>query len=368
MLQNSTTLKFMQERESGCERCEILPQRYSGELDLYLSAPVEGTRNTLWKILERIGVAIEDVDDMVLARPRPEQMQPMATWLIDGMGESERADTRALVLLRDGVPKLKDFAHMQSLESLLTRISGDNVIDLLRNGRLITYVHPIVHCSEPERVFAYECLTRGLEADGSLISPDYLFDVARRADLLFYLDRESRVNAIRSSKSLAQPAKLFINFNPATIYQPEYCLLTTMNALNEYGLSKDDVVFEVVESDKVENSEHLISILDYYRDQGFEVALDDLGAGYNSLTTLHRIRPNYVKLDMELIRDVDRDGFKQAITRSIFALAKELGIRTIAEGVERPEEHRWITEAGADYVQGFLFAKPLPVDEVALPA
>ena len=80
----------MQERESGCERCEILPQRYSGELDLYLSTPVEGTRNTLCRILERIGVAIEDAGEMVLARPRPDQMQHMATWLTDGMGASER--------------------------------------------------------------------------------------------------------------------------------------------------------------------------------------------------------------------------------------------------------------------------------------
>ena len=355
----------MQQHESGCERCETLPKRYSGELDLYLSAPVEGTRATLCTLLERGNMPTEDRNGMVLVRPQPDQLQDMVTRLIDGMGESERADTRVLVLQRGNTPQFNDLARMQSLESFLNRIGGDSVIELLRAGRLVTYVQPIVHCADPGRVFAYECLTRGLNADGSLIAPDNLFGVARGADLLFYLDRECRVTSIRSAGSLAGPAKLFINFNPATIYQPEYCLLTTMNALNTYGLTKDDVVFELVESDKARDIEHLISILDYYRDRGFEVALDDFGTGYNSLTTLNQLRPNYVKLDIELIRNVDRDEFKQAITRSIFTLTNELGIRTIAEGVERDEEYRWVKDAGADLVQGFLFAKPAPIETSA---
>ena len=352
----------MKTYESGCERCEVLPKRYSGEIDLYLSAPVEGTRVTLCTILERGGMPTEDFDGMVLVRPQPDQLQGMVTWLVDGMSTSERADTRVLVLQRGNTPHFNDLARMQSLESFLNRIGADNVIELLRTGRLVTYVQPIVQCADPGRVFAYECLTRGLNADGSLIAPDNLFGVARRADLLFYLDRECRVTSIRSAGSLAGPAKLFINFNPATIYQPEYCLLTTMNALDTYGLTKDEVVFEVVESDKARDIEHLVSILDYYRDRGFEVALDDFGAGYNSLTTLSQLRPNYVKLDIELIRNVDQDEFKQAITRSIFRLTNELGIRTIAEGVERDEEYRWVKDAGADLVQGFLFAKPSPIE------
>ena len=352
----------MKTYESGCERCEVLPKRYSDEIDLYLSAPVEGTRATLCTILERGGMPTEDFDGMVLVRPLPDQLQDMVTWLVDGMSTSERADTRALVLQRGNTPHFSDLARMQSLESFLNRIGADNVIELLRTGRLVTYVQPIVCCTDPDRVFAYECLTRGLNADGSLIAPDNLFGVARRADLLFYLDRECRVTSIRSAGSLAGPAKLFINFNPATIYQPEYCLLTTMNALDTYGLTKDEVVFEVVESDKARDIEHLVSILDYYRDRGFEVALDDFGAGYNSLTILNQLRPDYVKLDIELIRNVDRDEFKQAITRSIFRLTNDLGIRTIAEGVERDEEYRWVKDAGADLVQGFLFAKPSPIE------
>ena len=353
----------MPEYESGCERCEVLPKRYTGELDFYLSPPSGGSRITLFSILRDMGVPVGDSHELILARPRPDQLREMAAVLTAGMDQGEREDIRVLILSRGGELRFRDVAHMQSLDSLLTRISGESVIDILRDGRLVTYVHPIVGCSDAHPTFAYECLTRGVEPDGSLIPPDQLFGVARRADLLYYLDRECRINSIRSAKSLARPAKLFINFNPATIYKPEYCLLTTMKALKEQGLTKEDVVFEVVESDKGDSAGHLISILNYYRDQGFEVALDDLGAGYSSLTALNQLRPDYVKLDMELVRNVDQDQFKQTITRSLLTLARDLGIRTIAEGVERRDEYLWLKDAGADFVQGYLFAKPAPVSD-----
>ena len=353
----------MPEYESGCEHCEILPKRFSGELDFYLSPPSEGTRTALFSILRGMDLPVGDYHELLLARPHSDQLDAVTAALTAGIEQAERERIRVLILKRGAELRLKDAAHMQSLDSLAVRISGDSVIQILHDGRLVTYVHPIVRCSESNPTFAYECLTRGVETDGSLIPPDRLFGVARRADLLNHLDRECRINSIRSAGTLAKKAKLFINFNPSSIYKPEYCLLTTMKALEEHGLTKEDVVFEIVESDRADSTEHLISILKYYRDQGFEVALDDLGAGYNSLNALNELRPDYVKLDIGLVRDVDRDPFKQAITGSLLTLAHELGIRTIAEGIERREEYHWIKEAGADFVQGYFFAKPAPVSE-----
>ncbi len=356
----------MKDNKARCRHCEVLPEQYSAEIDLYLSLPSQRTRAMLHAILGRLGVSCKDTGKMVLARPRPDQAREMAAVLTAEFGESERAEIRIVVLQRDGAFKLNDIAQVQSLESFLARVSSDDMIQLLRDGRLVTWVHPILHCAEPDQVFAYECLTRGVNTDASLIRPDHLFDVARRADLLHYLDRECRMTSIRSAVALAKPAKLFINFNPATVYRPEHCLLSTMNTLKAHGLSNNDVVFELVESDKAQDFKNLVAIFDYYRDRGFEVALDDFGTGYNSLKLLDQIQPDYIKLDIELVRDVDRDRFKQAINRNVLALARELGIRVIAEGVERREEFAWMKDAGADFVQGYLFAKPSPVAEVAL--
>ena len=355
----------MENNKKSCDRCEVLPGRYGEAIDLYFSLPEYKFRALLYAILGRLDVPSEDVGEMVLAQPRPDQLREMALALAAELGESERADIRVVALQRACELKFEDIAQVQSLESFLTRISSDDMIQLFRDGRLATWVHPIMHCAEPERIFAYECLTRGIEADQSLISPDRLFDVARRADLLHYLDRECRMTSIRTAGPLAKRAKLFINFNPATVYRPEQCLLTTMKTLDAQGLTKEDVVFELVESDKAQDFKNLIDIFDYYRERGFEVALDDFGTGYNSLKVLDQIRPDYIKLDMALVHDVDRDEFKQAINRNMLALARELDIQTIAEGIERPEELLWMQEAGADFAQGFLFGKPSPVEKAA---
>ena len=105
---------------------------------------------------------------------------------------------------------------------------------------------------------------------------------------------------------------------------------------------------------------HLRGILNYYRAAGFKVALDDIGSGYSSLNLLHQLRPDFIKLDIELVRDVDKDPYKALVAEKIFEIAVQLGIQTIAEGVEREEEYEWVRARGANYAQGYLFGRPAP--------
>ena len=88
------------------------------------------------------------------------------------------------------------------------------------------------------------------------------------------------------------------------------------------------------------------------------MALDDVGAGYNSLTLLTRLRPDFVKLDMELTRGVDRDRYKARVVGKLLEMARDIGARTVVEGVETDGEWVWARAHGADFVQGYLFARP----------
>jgi EAL domain-containing protein (putative c-di-GMP-specific phosphodiesterase class I) len=103
---------------------------------------------------------------------------------------------------------------------------------------------------------------------------------------------------------------------------------------------------------------HLRGLLATYRDAGFRIALDDVGAGYSSLNRLHQLRPDFIKLDMDLVRGVDRDPYKALIARKTIEIASELGITTIAEGVETPGELEWARTTGAAFVQGFATGRP----------
>lgn len=108
-------------------------------------------------------------------------------------------------------------------------------------------------------------------------------------------------------------------------------------------------------------------VLQYYRDAGFLVALDDLGSGYSSLNLLHQLRPDFIKLDMELIRNVHQDLYKASITEKLLEIAQKLDIKTVAEGIECIEELNWLRERGATFAQGYLIAKPNAVPVTTTP-
>jgi EAL domain-containing protein (putative c-di-GMP-specific phosphodiesterase class I) len=118
------------------------------------------------------------------------------------------------------------------------------------------------------------------------------------------------------------------------------------------------VVFEITEAEDAGDVGHLKNIVDYYRGRGFRVALDDVGSGYSSLNLLHQLRPDFVKLDMELVRGVADDPYKATVASKLLELARSLGVATVAEGVETEGELRWVREQGADYTQGYLIARP----------
>ena len=136
------------------------------------------------------------------------------------------------------------------------------------------------------------------------------------------------------------------------------CLRSTVEAIDKAGIRHEQVVFEVVESDNLGNLKHLRTVLKYYRDAGFTVALDDLGSGYSGLNLLHQLRPDFVKLDMELIRNVHCDRYKASITEKLLEIAQALNIQTVAEGIECIEELDWLRERGTNFAQGYLLAKP----------
>jgi len=118
------------------------------------------------------------------------------------------------------------------------------------------------------------------------------------------------------------------------------------------------VVFEIIESEHLPEMALMRKIVGYYRDNGFGVALDDVGAGYSSLSALLELRPDYVKIDRALLDGVDRDPGKSLVASKLLETAQGLGLQTIAEGIERREEWEWARENGADFVQGYLFARP----------
>lgn len=340
---------------------------------LYVSPPLAHTRGTFRRLLWESGLPFGDpTEDVLAVEVSPVGLKHLSELLLDNLSEMELRDCKALLVEKGSTFGLEMLPRMQDLATLVATLSGDWLLDMMREDRLAVHFQPIVSASNPSEVFAHECLLRGLDEEGALVSPGPMFEVARGAGLLFNLDRAARIKAITEASRLGLESNVFINFNPTSIYDPVYCLRSTIGAIERSDLSPDRIVFEITESDYVKDGRHLRNILDFYRRSGFKVALDDLGAGYSSLNLLAALRPDFVKLDAHLVQDVDHDPYRAVIASKLLELAKDLGVCVIAEGVETEEQWRWLSENGADLAQGYLFTRPasppLPVpDKFAQP-
>lgn len=240
--------------------------------------------------------------------------------------------------------------------------------DLILSKSILTHFQPIVSVENKQvSIIGNELLSRGLDENQEIISPFHMFEAARKRNRLFALDRVCRLESINNSAPAAKNDQLiFVNFIPTAIYVPEHCLATTFALIKKLGIHPDQVVFEVVETDKVEDMAHLLSILDYYRSRGVKYALDDVGTGFNDLGTLSRMQPDYVKLAREYTDGVSTDSAKSAVAKSVLEMSHHVGAQALAEGVERVEDLEYLMDMGYDLYQGYLFAKPveIPVDHI----
>ena len=353
-----------------CCRCEALPENYPVEGTLFIAPPIAPLAASLKRYLQGLGaVWSEPYPDIFAVELVPGMLLGMCRDFFCTLGKAELADCKSLILSGGRTPSVQELVQMQPLSMLMARIQGEWLVELLREERITSYFQPIVACDSGCGVFGYECLLRGRDPQGGMVPPGLMFEVARDADLLFHLDRAARLKAIGQAQAHGVSGKIFINFNPTSIYNPSYCLQTTLAAIRDSHYPPADIVFEVVESDTVSDLKHLVDVMDFYRAEGFKVALDDLGAGYGSLNLLHHLRPDYLKLDMELVRDVDKNPYKARIAANLLELAGALGVVSIAEGIETVEEFNWCKRNGATLAQGYLFGKPteIPARDVSLP-
>ncbi|PWG64354.1 EAL domain-containing protein [Spiribacter halobius] len=343
----------------ACEGCEVIPRLGETAARLYLAPKLAHTRGRALRQLRDAGWEVTRLEGGVLYVDVPEGGIPGLLESLAGMlTRPELGNCPAVVLTAGAQFEVRHLGGMVPLSVLVARQEDGWLGELLAEERLEMHFQPILHADDGERVFAYEALARGIGADGSLIRPDRLFGAARATELMFHLDRAARVAAIRQAAAHGITENVFINFNPTSVYDPVFCLKTTFDEVNRLNTDPGRYVFEVVETDEVEDAGHLEAILREYRRQGFRVALDDLGAGYGSLDLLQNIRPDFVKLDRAMVDGVAADGYRASITGRLIQMAKDLEVTVIAEGVERVEDWIWLREREVDLVQGFHFARP----------
>jgi EAL domain-containing protein (putative c-di-GMP-specific phosphodiesterase class I) len=220
---------------------------------------------------------------------------------------------------------------------------------------------PIV-ASATGTLFGYEALLRSGEP--TLPHPGALLDAAERLGRLLELGRAVRHAAARAIAEAPPEWTFFVNLHPADLADDE--LVDARGALSPFA---SRVVLEVTERSLLESVPQLGERVAALRRMGFRLAVDDLGAGYAGLTSLVQLEPEVVKLDMSLVRGISTNEVKHKLVRSVVELCRALGAKTVAEGIETPEELAVVTQLGCDLLQGYLLGKPgKPFPPVTPPA
>ena len=262
----------------------------------------------------------------------------------------ESEDRQILRLIDDAM------ASAELRGRLRDRDQRERLVEIIFNRQVWTAFQPIVEM-ESRQVMGWEGLSRGPR--GSEVElPMVLFGRAARHGLTEELERSCRRQAFVDWEVFGSPGRLFINTVPATIRDSSFLGRGVLDYLGP-RLSPRFVTLEITERQVIENLNLYREAMHAFTDLGFSFAIDDLGAGYSGLETVATLRPNYLKIDMALVRDVHQKRVSQQVVKAIMEMAVGMGATVIAEGIQAQEEADALRDLGIRYGQGYLFARPV---------
>ncbi len=234
----------------------------------------------------------------------------------------------------------KDSAELEQLTEVFERALAE----------LYMVFHPVVVWPARD-VFGYEALMRTQE--NALANPVLLLGAANKLGRLHELGRAVRVRCAQAAKEVPEGMPLLVNLHPIDLADPDlYAPTAPLSSV------ASRIVLEITERAQLETVPDVEKRIATLRAMGFRVAIDDIGAGYSGLNSFALLRPDLVKIDMALVRGIDKDPVKHRLTTLLVQLCADLDIGVIAEGVETIAERDSLSEIGCDLLQGYLFARP----------
>lgn len=227
---------------------------------------------------------------------------------------------------------------------------------------LHTYFQPIVDLQTKETM-GFEALNRP-EISDLFTSVDYFYEFVGQTDRVFLFEcfcrnlSLQRFKARLNGEMLRKDFVLFLNIHPNVLLDKNYHSGETLQLLKELDIKPQQVVFELTERSAVMDFVEFERVLSHYRSQGYRIAVDDVGSGYNSLKTLIYLKPEFIKLDRSLIQFIDQNSEQQQLVQLLMTYAEQSETKIIAEGIERLEEFEYLQHIGIHYAQGYALGKP----------
>ncbi len=247
------------------------------------------------------------------------------------------------------VENKKNSEHLQELDYII------------QHQAIKTVFQPILSLQDGS-ILGHEALSRiNAPIAISISNTEALFQLATEYNKVWDLETLCRTRALETAFLFMKPPykkKLFLNVNPNIMYDPKFKNGFTRDFLKQYDITPDNIIFEVTERNVIQDMNGFITTVNHYRNQDYCIAIDDAGAGYCGLNLINDIRPEYIKLDMQLVRDINSDNYKYTLVKGLQGLSEIANVHLIAEGIETKEELTTLIELGIEYGQGYYLQKP----------
>ncbi|MCV6608395.1 MAG: EAL domain-containing protein, partial [Campylobacterales bacterium] len=217
---------------------------------------------------------------------------------------------------------------------------------------------PIVNIATGQ-LYGVEALLRNYKEAGDFHSVHNCFDEAFQDGYLYQLDLELREKLFtKFSKFDFDGVKLFYNIDSRVLYMPDYRSGNTVDLISKFKISKKNICMEISERKTLQDPNGVKNMINRYKYDGFDVAVDDFGTGVSGLQLLYYADATYIKIDRFFIDNIEKDSKKRLFFASIVNMAHIMGIKVIAEGVETIKEYYTVKDIGVDFIQGYLVQKP----------
>lgn len=248
---------------SSCIKCQTLPILKDSESNLIFGFEVIELCTKFKNFLDENNINYFKEDNLTIVIKTSSFIDFLSNLLSKNIFKKHEREAIYILSLNENekldYSKIK---NVKSLEKYKNQISAQELSSLLSKGGLTTHFQPILDV-KTNTIYGYETLARGVNEDGTLVYPDKLFTWAKDGDMLFYLDRACRESSLKTAAIKNIRAKVFINFIPTAIYDPNHCLQSTVKWANSLEFDPKNVIFEVVESENIEDIEHLKNILNF---------------------------------------------------------------------------------------------------------
>ena len=254
--------------------------------------------------------------------------------------------------LADAVDGQRRLTEMLQNDTSPTSVKERRMLtDCIRGGDLRLAIQPIISAGSGE-IYGYEMLLRSTHP--TLTGPKEVLDAAEQHGMIRELGNVVVARAAEWLMRLPQEIRLFLNVHPGELSDPA-SLCTRLEVLQMWA---PRVVLEITERSRMAPSFSWERALERVKQMGFGIAVDDLGSGYSALSMLAELQPDFLKVDMSIVRDVDTDTHKRRLVDLLCSFAEATDSRVVAEGVETEAEAQALRDAGVQMLQGFLFGMP----------